>query len=560
MRKIGQNIVSLITIGLLLTAPVLAANSPASEEAVFSEQELVNAVKPAVVRIVEHVEGSASIAPFKVDLKNFTIKTIPGEKSLTIPIKLDLTGSGFVVNPDGYILTNSHVVSDYTIKASVAEPVVDLILSLEERSLTKADIEKINKEKTSQEGFEFGREILEYVIGQSSFTIKKTVTVLNPTSTQTEAEKLTSDGFPAEVIHVNENWYVDDKDIAILKIEEKNLPSLRLGSSDDIVVGSPVYVFGFPSNAEFNRNSLLESTFTKGVVSAIKNSATNDFKIFQTDAKISTGSSGGPLFNEEGHVTGLVSFMTGSDAQENGDNFAFAIPIEVAKKPLSDDFVINDEGVFMPHFRAGIGFFHDKHCERAIEEFTLAKSVNAKFGVGKYVDPYIDTCNSLIASGLSIDSTWDEFAATVRSMGMLVWALAASGIFLIAIIAIGGLMVMRRLRKDKEELIHLEHVIEHTSEAPVEHKPEVVHSEPQLMTIVSAQATVPNGEESEITRKMTNPDLTRGTPTSSGPNLELLSYIKQARAAGLTFQQIEVELKNVGWTDDEISRALAVPQ
>ena len=414
-------------IAFTLVSPVFAASPSLPPPAViFSEEELVSVVKPAVVRIIGRVEGTASIAPFKIDLKNFTVKTIPNEKPLVIPIKMEFTGSGFVVNPDGYILTNSHVVSDYTVKTSVTEPVVDLILSLEERSLTQADIKKINDEKTNEDGFEFGREILEYVINESSFTINKTITVLNPISGEKDSTKLVNDGFHAEIVYLNENWNVDDKDIAILKIKEDNLPSLRFGDSNEIVVGSQVYVFGFPSNAEFNRNSLLEATFTKGVVNAIKNSATNDFRIFQTDAKMSTGSSGGPLFDDDGRVTGLISFMTNSDDQQNGDNFAFAIPIEVAKKPLSDNFIMNDDGTFAPHFRAGIALLHNRHCERAIEEFTLAKSVNIKFGVDKYVDPYINKCNTLIASGLSIDSAWDEFIENIRSMGMLVWALTAA--------------------------------------------------------------------------------------------------------------------------------------
>jgi S1-C subfamily serine protease len=63
---------------------------------------------------------------------------------------------------------------------------------------------------------------------------------------------------------------------------------------DDLVVGKKVYVFGFPSTAEINQKTLEKLHLPEGIVSAIKQSSDGNLKVFQTDAKVSQGSSGGP--------------------------------------------------------------------------------------------------------------------------------------------------------------------------------------------------------------------------------------------------------------------------
>lgn len=562
-------------------ASTLDASSSASSPK-FSEEELVSMVKPSVVRIAVHVEGDVSIAPFKINLKDFTVRSIPGEKPLKMPVNLDFAGSGFVVNPDGYILTNSHVVSDATAKIQVVEPIINLLLAGELSSLSDVETTKMNSGRTKEESIAFGRQILDYVVEQSVFNLTKKIVILNPTSKEVTLKKLTETGFPVEIVSVNDNWYKDDKDVAVLKILEKNLPSLRLGGGNKLSIGSPVYVFSFPSNAELNGNNLLESMFTKGVVSAFKNSQNTDFKIFQTDAKISTGSSGGPLFDTDGQVAGLVTMQTSSQSQSNGlsavsteqagDNFAFAVPADIAKATLSNSFIINDEGNYSGHLKSGLILLHDNHCKLAIDEFKLAQGANEKFGVEKYVEPYIEQCNALIASGVSIDSKWDEFMNRIRSMGMLAWALVASVIFLLIGLGIGIAILFKHFKKDHLDVDHLKHVIGHQNTTS-----EAVSPQSPFATAVEQVGTLKNlRAEKETTEEGGMPDTASGIGQVSNvnniesktlnhgelkpPNKSLLDYIKQAREAGLTFQAIEKALKDAGWSDDEISRALAVPQ
>lgn len=566
--------VALFVVSMFVFYPGARAQDVSSDTQAtkLSEEELVSIVKPSVVRIIEHLEGNVSIIPFEINLKDFSVRSIPGEKPLKMPINLDITGSGFVVNPEGYILTNSHIVSDVSVKMHIVQPIINLILAGEFSSLSDAEEKEMNADRTREESILFGREILDYVIEQSTFNFTKKIVVLNPISNEQTLSKLTETGFPVEVVSVNDNWYKDDKDVAVLKIAEKNLPSLRLGSGDKLSVGGRVYVFGFPSNAELNGNSLLESTFTKGIVSAFKNSQNTDFKIFQTDAKISAGSSGGPLFDADGQVVGLITLETSSENQSNGDTIASAVPAEIAKTVLSNSFIINDDGAYGAHLKAGLLLLHDNHCKDALIEFELAKNVNEKFGIAKYVDPYIEKCNALISSGLSVDSKWDEFMIRVRAMGMLAWALFAAGIFLVVVLGIGIAILFKRLKKDQGELNHLERVIEHQGGGAGVVSPQspfttVVKQEKSIRDVLiqeETNGTIEKNDTSGLTSVNnqnnigTRPAVLVGDPRP--PNIALLDYIKQARLAGLTFQVIEKALKDAGWSDDEISRALAVPQ
>lgn len=541
----------------------------------LSEEELVSTVRPAVVRVVEHIEGDVSIIPFKINLKDFSVRSIPGEKPLKMPVNLDITGSGFVVNPEGYILANSRVVSDVSAKIEIVQPIINLILAGELSSMSDAEEKKMNSERTKEEGVAFGRKILDYVITQSTFNLARNIVVLDPTATGETLRELTETGFPVDVVSVNDNWYKDDKDVAVLKITEKNLPSLRLGGGDTLSLGDQVYVFGFPSNTELSGNNLLESTFTKGVLNEFRNSQNTDFRIFQTDAKISANSSGGPLFDADGQVAGLVTLETSSVDRSKSDTIALAVPAEIAKTILSDSFIINDEGIYAKHLKAGLLLMRDKRCKNAIAEFELAKNVNQKFGVARYVDPYIEKCNNLISSGFSIDSKWDEFMVKVRSLGMLAWALFAAGIFLLIILCIGIFILIKRLKNDQGGLPQLERAIPHQNGSATAS----ISPQSPFTAIVSQEKNIYGGQEEAgkgsngiiekkdipATTPLSDPNvMSTRTVTPAGdprlPNEALLKYIKQARQAGLTFQAIENELKGVGWSDDEISRALAVPQ
>ena len=111
-------------------------------------------------------------------------------------------------------------------------------------------------------------------------------------------------------------------DVALLKIEGKDLPVLKLGKSQDLKAGQWVVAIGSPFG--------FDHTVTQGIVSAIGRSLPNENYVpfIQTDVPINPGNSGGPLFNLAGEVVGINSQIYTRSGGFMG--VSFAIPIDVA--------------------------------------------------------------------------------------------------------------------------------------------------------------------------------------------------------------------------------------
>jgi serine protease Do len=113
-------------------------------------------------------------------------------------------------------------------------------------------------------------------------------------------------------------------DVAVLKIEAKNLPVVKLGDPSKARVGDWVVAIGTPYG--------LDNTVTSGIISAKSRALPGDSIVpfIQTDAAVNPGNSGGPLFNLDGEVIGINSQIFSRTGGFQG--LAFAIPIDVALK------------------------------------------------------------------------------------------------------------------------------------------------------------------------------------------------------------------------------------
>jgi serine protease Do len=112
-------------------------------------------------------------------------------------------------------------------------------------------------------------------------------------------------------------------DIAVLRIDGKNLPPLELANSDELKQGQVVFAFGSPQG--------LENSVTMGVVSATARQVSEDnpTTYVQTDAPINPGNSGGPLVDVDGRVVGIDTFILSESGGSEG--LGFAIPSNVVK-------------------------------------------------------------------------------------------------------------------------------------------------------------------------------------------------------------------------------------
>ncbi len=164
-----------------------------------------------------------------------------------VPRDTTSLGSGFVISPDGYVLTNSHVVKDAD----------EIVVKLSDR-----------------------RELLAKVIGTDART-----------------------------------------DVALLKVDAKDLPAVTIGNPNKLQVGEWVLAIGSPFG--------FEQSVTAGIVSAKGRSLPggNYVPFIQTDVAINPGNSGGPLFNMEGKVVGINSQIYSRTGGFMG--LSFAIPMDV---------------------------------------------------------------------------------------------------------------------------------------------------------------------------------------------------------------------------------------
>ncbi len=125
--------------------------------------------------------------------------------------------------------------------------------------------------------------------------------------------------FRAKVIGVDKQT-----DVAVIKIEAKNLPTVALGNTADLKVGDWVLAIGSPFG--------FDNTVTAGIVSAKSRTLPDGSYVpfLQTDVAVNPGNSGGPLFNLKGEVVGINSQIYSQSGGYQG--LSFAIPIDVAAK------------------------------------------------------------------------------------------------------------------------------------------------------------------------------------------------------------------------------------
>lgn len=143
---------------------------------------------------------------------------------------------------------------------------------------------------------------------------------------------------PIEVALKNGKTYVAKvmgtdplNDIAIIKIEETDLPTSKVGTVKDVKIGDPIFIIGSPGAG----GDIMRSTLTAGVVSAKERTFEGAIRLqpnlIQVDAAINPGNSGGPVYDIKGRIIGIAALR-----DPESQNIGFAIPIDVAKRSADE--------------------------------------------------------------------------------------------------------------------------------------------------------------------------------------------------------------------------------
>jgi serine protease Do len=318
----------------LLTASVTSGNQLTPEEKRTLE------LKPAVVLVVVSVKVEAAIL--------FKGQVVALER-LQSPY-LTTAGSGFLFRHDGYLITNGHVVQNAKINDPQAErqliaKVADKVFKAFNHFLTANGYRPLTKEQES-------------MVLRATKYHNPTITVYLANGTHVPGE-LTPNYSPEIGV---------GKDVAILKIDGTNLPSVPLGDSTKVREQDRITVIGYPGVAsDWGGNELISSqsalvpSVTGGSISAIKTLAATSTPVLQSDAVITHGNSGGPAFNAQGEVIGI--------ATAGIEGFNFFVPINTAWEFVRREGVSPDAGPFTQHWRKALDLYDDKKCRMSIPEF-----------------------------------------------------------------------------------------------------------------------------------------------------------------------------------------------
>jgi serine protease Do len=295
-RRLAVSVIALATLASLVTyetvkpvkarAAIAPAAAPLDDNSVSPLLSLDKAMETLAARVTPAIVNVAVTSKTKPDLAEgqipddmqhffgqfFGPRQMPRMQPPQSQIEHGI-GSGVIISPDGYIVTNNHVV----------DGAVDIRVTMSNRKILNAKL-----------------------IGSDPLT-----------------------------------------DLAVIKIDGKDLPSVPWGNSSELRPGQTVLAFGNPFGFRF--------TVTRGIVSALNrpNPYSDDPRkpggFIQTDAAINQGNSGGPLVDARGEVVGINTFLISPSGAFSG--MGFAIPTQIVRPTV--ETLIRDGKV--THGYMGIG-------------------------------------------------------------------------------------------------------------------------------------------------------------------------------------------------------------
>ncbi len=283
-------------------------------------------------------------------------------------------GTGFIVTPDGYMVTNAHVVAtdeDATYRSFAWTALEDY--AVEATDSFMAEMRRAGYQMSQEEWDGMANAWLN-LFAQSMEVQNLQTSYQAFIGNVVPGSDISAKGERIELRKIGEP--IPGKDIAIMKLDGSNFPTVTLGDDSNIRTGDQVYAMGFPASATLTEalnitHSIQEPTLTQGIISARKEMS-DGWSVFQTDADIHGGNSGGPLFNNEGEVIGINTFgMVDEDGSVSGMNFA--IPVSVAKEFLNEINVTPGESKFTTDFKRALNLFEGGDYAAAIE---LLRNIN----------------------------------------------------------------------------------------------------------------------------------------------------------------------------------------
>jgi serine protease Do len=294
-----------------------------------------------------------------------------------LKVSTGAVGTGFIVTPDGYLITNAHVVEsdedelyyDFAVSNlhQIAEEYVTVFLEDFRRGgyqMSQGEIDGMYYTMFNllAQSFEISDLQTSYQCYQGNVQPGSDISVKGV------GMDLRKVGMPGS-----------SKDVAILKLNgNNNLPTVALGDDSTLRTGDQVYAMGYPAVATVYGvvdapQAMQEPTLTQGIVSA-KKQWNDGGSVIQMDADIHGGNSGGPLFNADGEVVGINTFgLIDPSTGQQVSGMNFAIPISTVKTYLNELNITPSESKFTADFRKALVAYNDGDHNTALD---LLRGIN----------------------------------------------------------------------------------------------------------------------------------------------------------------------------------------
>jgi serine protease Do len=367
----------------LINKPALSALSQQIK------QQLTDAGK-----LTEELFWNTYLMTFSKNIDQYMTK---GTERISKELNTTMMGSGFIITPDGYVVTNAHVIdeNDGDTKRGFAEQAFMEILQADMRTIQSA----MKRKMTDEEAQAF-KEAYSWYYSQTIEVgrIKKEFSVVLGISG--DNGKIMPLIIPAKI--VTQGKPIPGKDVAILKLQEKHIyPTIRIGDDKAMRVGDAVYVLGYPAVATFNpllsSETVSEATLTRGLVSAKKNMK-DGWEVLQIDAAITHGNSGGPVMNEQGEVIGLATFVSVDELRKQEvQGMNFMVPTTIVNEFVDKTKIKPEMSDISLAYEEGMDMFDHHRYKKALEKFKVVKDMNPSF---PFIDTYLSQTQKNIDKGL----------------------------------------------------------------------------------------------------------------------------------------------------------------
>jgi S1-C subfamily serine protease len=274
-----------------------------------------------------------------------------GQQQVT-PSPFRETGTGWFINPSGWVVTNGHVVSP------AHRPTQTIERELLERGVRQAcgDVRA---------------QVLAATVARAKAKLDPSISVILSNGMRLSA---TVAKYSPPVVGEG----MSGRDLALLKLEAADMPALTLGDSSNTKIGDKIHILGFPgvvlTHELLNASAKVEASVTNGAISGFKQDIGNQ-PVLQVDAPAAWGNSGGPAVGSSGEVLGVLTFVS-LDAGNQGtivQGFNFVIPSVAVREFVKDTEIKLDEvSRFNTAWHAGLEAFFEGSYGRAERHFAEA--------------------------------------------------------------------------------------------------------------------------------------------------------------------------------------------